>query len=142
MSTQYLERFYDDSKCYYLLVYDSAPVLPDLDEGSGFLTHESHQSTYSEQPRTNKRKRVTFFDDFVVIVFTYKFVYPTVQDGSVEWKDRGQTSYYIVSVWQNSIRGSADTRCVAHMDFCFCLGQDWSWNSFGLLNIDLVCYRK
>ena len=100
MSIKGLKRFYDDSSSCYFVVYDSAPVLPDPDEGSGSLTHESPPSTYSDQPRKKNAKRVRFLDDSVVTGFRYKFGYPPLKDRSVEWKDSGWTPRYMVRLWQ------------------------------------------
>ena len=142
MSIKGLKRFYDDSSSCYFVVYDSAPVLPDPDEGSGSLTHESPPSTYSDQPRKKNAKRVRFLDDSVVTGFRYKFGYPPLKDRSVEWKDRGWTLRYMVRLWQERIRDSSDPKCVEESDFWFSLGMDWGWDSFWSLDVDRVWYRK
>ena len=56
MSIKGLKRFNDDSSCCQIVVFNSAPILPDPDEGSGSLTYESTASTYSDQPRKKKPK--------------------------------------------------------------------------------------
>ena len=84
MSIKGLKRFHDDSSCSYFVVSDSAPVLPDPDEGSRRLTYESPPSTHSDQPRKKKATRVRFLDDSEVTGFRYKFGYPPLRDSSVE----------------------------------------------------------
>ena len=84
MSIKGLKRFYDDSSCCDFVGFDSAPILPDPDAGSGFLTYESPPSTYSDQPRKKKAKRVRFLDDCGVTGFTYKVEYPLWKNRSVE----------------------------------------------------------
>ena len=124
------------------MVYDSAPVLPDPDEGSSSLTYESPPSTYSDQPRKKQAQRVRFLDDFGVTGFRYKFGYPLLKDRSVEWKDRGWTPRYLVRLWQERMRDSSDPKCLEERDFWFSLGMDWGWDSFWSLDVDRVWYRK
>ena len=130
MSIKGLKRFYDDSSCCHFVVFETAPILPDPDEGSGSLTYESPPSTYSDQPRKKKAKRVRFLGDSGLTGFRYKFGYPPLKDRNVEWKDRGWTPRYMVRLWQERIRESSDPKCVAERDFWFSLGKDWGWNSF------------
>ena len=142
MSIKGLKRFYDDSSYCHFLVFDSALVLTDPDEGSGSLMYESSPSTYCDQPRKKKAKRFRFLDDFGVTGFRYKFVYLPLKDRSVEWKDRGWTPRYLVRLWQERIRESSVPKCVKERDFWFSLGQNWGWDSFWSLDVDRVWYRE
>ena len=136
------KRFYDDSSCYHFVVFDSAPVLWDPDEGSGSLTYESPTSTYSDQPSKKKAKRVRFLDDSGETGLWYMFEYPPWKDRNVECKDRGWTTEYVMRVWQEGIRESSDPKCVKEKDLRFSLGQGWAWDSFWFLNVVRVWYRK
>ena len=119
MSMKCLKRFHDDSSCCHFVVFDSASILPDQDEGSGSLTYESPSSTYSDQARKKKPTRVRFLYDSVVTGFRYRYEYPPLKDRSVEWKDRGWTPRYMVRLWQDRIRQSSDTKCGKESDVWF-----------------------
>ena len=135
MSINSLKGFYDDSSCCHCIVFETAPILPDPDEGSGSLTHESPPSTYSDQSSEKKAKRVRFLNDSRLTEYRYRFEYPPVKDSSVECKDRGWTSRYIVRLWQERIRESSDPKCVEEKNFSFSLGMNWSWDSFWSLDV-------
>ena len=124
------------------MVFDSASVLPDPDEGSDPLTYQYPASPYSHQPRKKQAKRVRFFDNSVVPGFRYEFGYPPLKDRSVEWKDRGCTHKYMMKLWQERIRDSSDPKFVKERDFCFSLGQDWGQDCFWFLDVDSVWYKK
>ena len=142
MSIKCLKGFYDDSSYCYFVVFDSPPVLSDPDEGSCSLTNEAPTSTYSDQPRKEKPKRVRFLYDSSVTTFRYKFGYPPWMDRSLEWRDRGWTHKYMVRLWQQRIKESSDTKCVKERDFWFSLGQACCWDSFWSLDVDRVWNRK
>ena len=100
MSIKGLKRFYADSRCCRFVIYASTPVLPDPDEGSGCLTYEFPTSTYSDQPRKTKTKRVRFLYDSVVTGCRYKFWYLPLTDRGVQWKHRHWTPRYVLRLWQ------------------------------------------
>ena len=129
MSNKGLKGFYDDTSWCYFVVFDSAPVLPYTDEGSGSSTYESPPSTYSDEPRKNKAKRVRFLHDLVVTGFRYKFAYPPLHDNGVKWNDRGWTPTYMVRLWQEWIRESSDPKYVKERNFWIFLVQDWGSHS-------------
>ena len=116
ISIKCLKRFYNGGSCCHLMMFDSAPVLPDQDTGSGSLIYVSPPGTYSDQPRKKKAKRVRFLDDSVVTGFRYKFRYAPLKDRNIQCKDRGCTTWYMVSLWQERIRESSDSKCTEGRD--------------------------
>ena len=142
MSIKGLKRFYDNSSCCHFVAFDSAPILPDPDEGSGSFTYEHPPSTYCDQPRTKKAQRVRFLHDSGLTGYRNRFVYPLLKDRTVECKDRGWTPRYMVRLWQERIRESSDPKCVEERDFWVSLGMHCGWDSFWSLDVDRFWYRK
>ena len=104
MSVRNLDRFYSAENANSFVAYDSTPPFGTTDEETMSLTNESPKSTKSDLHSKKKAKRVRFLDDSGLTGFRSKFVYATLKDRSVEWKDRGCTTRLMVRLWQERYR--------------------------------------
>ena len=99
------------------VLYDGAPTFAAPDEETISLSDESRQATKSDLPRNKKAQRVRFLDDSGVTGFRFKFVYPPLRDRSVQWKDRGWTSRFMVRLWEKRYRECSCKVCKEQMNF-------------------------
>ena len=96
MSIRNLKRFYTAEDASSFVVYDSSTTFATPDEETMSLTYESPKSTKSDLPSKKKANRVRFLDDSGMTGFRSKFVYAPLKDRSVQWKDSGCTTRFMV----------------------------------------------
>ena len=104
MSSRNLKRFYPVEDASSFVVYDSAPTFATPDEETMSLTYESPKSTKSDLPRKKQAKMVRFLDDSGLTGFRSKLEYLALKHRSVQWKDSGCTSRFMVRLCQESNR--------------------------------------
>ena len=125
MSIRNLRRFYTAGDASSFAVYDSAPTFATRDEKTISLTYKLPKSTKSDLPRKKKVKRVRFLYDSGQTGFRFKFGYPRLKDRTVQWKDEGWTSRFMVRLWQERYRECPYKLCKEEMNFWFSLSQNW-----------------
>ena len=135
MSIRNLERFYTAEDASSFVVYDSTPTFAPTDEETMSLTNESPKSTKSDLPRRKKAKRVGFMDDCGLPGFRSKFEYPPLKDRSVQGKDRGWTTRFMVRLWQERYRECPGEVWKEEINFWFSLCQDWGWDAWWSVNV-------
>lgn len=127
-------RYYTTESSFAVL--PAAPLARDPDSGSDLsLSYESPKSTYSDQPRKKKSKRVRFVDDSGLNGFN-NLGFPGAAGRDTAWKDRGWTPRYMVRLWQERYLEYPSERAVRERDFWFKLGFDWGWDSLWSLDVE------